>query len=83
MRLAGHVTRMGRRGGGGGKECVYALVGMPEGKRPQGPARHRQVDNIKMDLGEIGWGGMDRNYLSQEINQLRGLVNVVMNFWAP
>jgi hypothetical protein len=35
------------------------LVGMPEGKRPLGRARRRWVDNIKMDLREIGWNGMD------------------------
>jgi hypothetical protein len=35
------------------------LVGKPEGKRPQGTPRHRWVDNIKMDLREIGWGNMD------------------------
>jgi hypothetical protein len=35
------------------------LVGKPEGKRPLGRSRHRQESNIKMDLREIGWGGMD------------------------
>jgi hypothetical protein len=51
MRLAGYVTRMGE------KRNVYRLlVGKPEGKRPVGIPRHRWVDNIRMDLGEVGWG---------------------------
>ena len=54
MRLAGHVERM-REGRG-----VYrVLVGKPEGKRPLGRPRHRWEDNIKMDLQEVGCGGMD------------------------
>jgi hypothetical protein len=44
----------------GKKKGAYRLlVGKPEGKRPLGKPRHRWVDNIKMDLGEIGWGGVD------------------------
>jgi hypothetical protein len=35
------------------------LVGKPEGKRPLGRPRHRWVDNIRMDLGEVGWGDVD------------------------
>ena len=54
MRWAGHVARMGERRG------VYrVLVGKPEGKRPLGRPRHRWEDNIKMDLQEVGCGGMD------------------------
>jgi hypothetical protein len=42
------------------KRNVYRiLVGKPEGKRPLARTRRRRVDNIKMNLGEIGWGGMD------------------------
>jgi hypothetical protein len=44
----------------GEKRNAYRiLVGNPEGKRPLGRPRRRWVDNIKMDLGEIGWDGMD------------------------
>jgi hypothetical protein len=44
----------------GDKRNAYViLVAKPEGKRPMGRPRHRWVDNIRMDLGEIGWGGMD------------------------
>jgi hypothetical protein len=49
---AEYVSRMGRRG-------YRILVGKPEGKRPLGRTRRRWVDNIKMDLREIGWDGMD------------------------
>jgi len=54
MRWAGHVARMVERRG------VYmVLVGKPEGKRPLGRPRHRWEDNIKMDLQEVGCGGMN------------------------
>jgi hypothetical protein len=51
------------------------LVGKPEGKRPLGRPRHRWVDNIKMDLGQIGW--------DQDRDQWRALVNKVMNLRVP
>jgi hypothetical protein len=41
------------------KNTYRILVGKPEGKRPLGRSRRRWVDNIVMDLGEIGWDGMD------------------------
>jgi hypothetical protein len=54
MRWAGHVARMGE------KRNVYRLfVEKPKGKRPLGRPRHRWVDNIKMNLLEIGWDGVD------------------------
>jgi hypothetical protein len=52
------------------------LVGKPEGKRPMGRPRLRWVDNIKMDLGEIGWDGRDRIELAQDRDQWRALVNL-------
>jgi hypothetical protein len=55
------------------------LEGNPEGKRPLGRPRRRWVDNIKMDLGEIGWDGMDWINLVQDAGQWRALVNAVMN----
>jgi hypothetical protein len=52
------------------KSNVYGLlVGKPEGKRLLGRPRHRWVDNIKMDLGEIGWGGVDWICLAQDRDQ--------------
>jgi hypothetical protein len=55
-------------------------VGKPEGKRPVGRLRRRWVDNIKVDLREIGWDGMYWIDLAQDRNQWRALVNTVMNF---
>jgi hypothetical protein len=55
------------------------LVGEPEGKRPLERPRRRWVDNIKMDLREIGWGGMDWMDLAQNRDQWMALVNTVMN----
>jgi hypothetical protein len=54
------------------------LVGKPEGKRPLGRPRHGWVDNIRMDLREIGWGGMDWSELAQDRDQWRALVYTVM-----
>jgi hypothetical protein len=54
-------------------------VGKPEGKRTLGRLRRRWVDNIKMDLLEIGWGGVDWIGLAQDREKWRTLVNAVMN----
>jgi hypothetical protein len=63
-----------------GERNVYRiLVGKPEGKRPLRRPRSRWVDNIKMDLKEIGWDGMDRIALAQDRDRWRALVNTVMN----
>jgi hypothetical protein len=59
------------------------LVGKPEGKRPLGTSIHRCVDNIKMDLREIGWGGMNWFDLAQGRDQWRALVNTIINFAVP
>jgi hypothetical protein len=57
------------------------LVGTPEG--PLGRPRRRWVDNIKMDLREIGWGGMDSIDLAQDRDQWSAFVNTVMNLRVP
>jgi hypothetical protein len=59
------------------------LVGKPEGKRPLGRPRRRWVDNIEMDLGEIGWDGRDWIELAQDRDHWRALVNTVMNLRVP
>jgi hypothetical protein len=59
------------------------LVGKPERKRSLGRARRRWVDNIKMDLREIGWDGIDLIDLSQDRERWRALVNTVMNLGVP
>jgi hypothetical protein len=68
----------------GEKRNAYRiLVGKPEGKRRLGRPRSRWMDNIKMDLREIGWGGMDLIDLVQERDQWRALVDTVMNLRVP
>jgi hypothetical protein len=57
-------------------------VGNSEGKRPLGRQRRKWVDNNKMDLREIEWGGMDWIDLAQDRDQWRALVVTVMNFRA-
>jgi hypothetical protein len=58
-------------------------VGKPEGKRPLGRSRRRLVYNIKVDLREIGWDGMDWIDQTQDRDQWRALVNTVMNLRVP
>jgi hypothetical protein len=55
------------------------LVGRSEGRRPLGRPGRRWEDNIKMDLGEIGFGDVDRIYWAQDRDRWRALVNTVMN----
>jgi hypothetical protein len=59
------------------------LVGKPEGKRPLWRPRHRWVDNIKMDLKQVEFGGMDWTELAQDRDMWRALVNAVMNLQVP
>jgi hypothetical protein len=59
------------------------LVGNPEGNRPLGGPRRRWVDNIKMNLREIGWNDMDWIDLAQDRDQWRALVKAVMNLRVP
>jgi hypothetical protein len=54
MRCTGHVARIGKKG-----NAYRILVRKPEGKKPLGRRRRRWVDNVKMDLREIDWSGMD------------------------
>ena len=78
MRWAGHVAYMGARRG------VYrVLAGKPEGLRPFGRSRRRWEDNIKMDLQEMGCGGMYWIELAQNRDRWRTLVNAVMNLRVP
>ena len=66
-----------------GRNMYRVLVGKPEGKRPLGRPRRRWEDNIKMDLEEVGCGGMDWVDVVQDRDRWRALVNVVMNLWVP
>jgi hypothetical protein len=68
----------------GEKKNVYRLlVGKPEGKRPLRRPRRRWVDNIIMDLGEVGWSDVDWIGLAQDRDRWRALVNSVMNLRVP
>jgi hypothetical protein len=78
MRWAGHVARMGEVRG-----AYNILVGKPEGRRPLGRPRRTWEDNIKMDLGEIGFGDVDWIHLAQDRDRWRDLVNTVMNLRVP
>jgi hypothetical protein len=68
---------------GENRKAYRLLVGKPEGKRPVGRPRCRRVDNIRMDLGEVGWGNVDWIGLAQERNRWRALVNSVLNLGVP
>jgi len=78
MRWAGHVARMGERRG-----LCRVLVGKPKGKRPLGRPRRRWEDNIKMDLQEVGCGGMDFIGLAQDRDRWPALWNAVIYFRVP
>jgi len=65
---------------GGEKRCIQGFGGKPEGKRPLGRPRRRWENNIKVDLQEVGCGGVDWIELSQDRDRWWALVNVVMNF---
>ena len=68
----------------GEESGVYrVLVGKPVGRRPLGRHRRRWVDNIRMDLQEVGWGYMDWIGLAQDRDRWRTLVSAVMNLRVP
>ena len=78
MRWAGHVAHMGEEKG------VYrVLVAKPEGRGPLGRPRRRWVDNIRMDLQEVGCGYMDWIGLAQDRDRWCALVSAVMNLRVP
>jgi hypothetical protein len=65
------------------RNAYRILVGKPEGKRPLGRPRRSWVDNIKTDLREIRWDGVDWIDMGQDRNQWRALVNTVLNLRVP
>jgi hypothetical protein len=78
MTWVGHVARMGEK-----RNAYRLLVGKPERKRPLERPRRRWVDNIRMDLGEVGWGDVDWIGLAKDRNRRRALVNSVLNLRVP
>jgi hypothetical protein len=78
MKWAGHVVRMKEK-----RISYRILVRKSEGKRPPGRPRRWWMDNIKIDLREIGWDGVVWVDLAQDRDQWRALVNTVMNLRVP
>jgi hypothetical protein len=68
---------------GEGRGVYRVLMGKPEGKTPLGRPRLRWEDNIKMDLQEVGCGGVDWIDLAQDRDRWRARVNAVMNLRVP
>jgi hypothetical protein len=78
MRWAGHVAQIGEK-----RYQSKILVRKPARKRPLGRPRRRRVNNIKMDLRERGWDGVDWNDIAQDRDQWRALVKMLLNLRVP
>jgi hypothetical protein len=65
------------------RNAYRVSVRTPEANRPLGRRRHKWEDNIKMDVREIAWCGMDWIDLAQDRDQWRALVNTIMSLWVP
>jgi hypothetical protein len=68
---------------GGEEDGVYVIGGQARGKEPLGRPRRRWVDNIRMDLGEVGWGDVYWIGLALDRNRWRALVDSVLNLQVP
>jgi hypothetical protein len=73
-RWAGHVARIWKK-----RNAYRILMGNPEGKRPLGRPRRRWMNNVRMDLGEIGWDDINWVDVAQERDQWRAIVSTVLN----
>jgi hypothetical protein len=78
MKWEGHVARVGEK-----RNAYKILVGKPEGNRPLRIPRRSWVDNIKMDLREMGWDGMDWIDQAQDTEKWRAHLNTVMSLRVP
>jgi hypothetical protein len=65
------------------RNAYKILFGKSEGKRLFGRLRRKWEDNIRMDLKEIGWKGVDWMHLAHDRGQWRALANTVINIWVP
>jgi hypothetical protein len=65
------------------RNAYRLLVGKPEGRKPLGRPRRRWLDNIRMDLVEVGCGDVDWIGLAQDRDRWRALVNSVLNLGVP
>jgi hypothetical protein len=68
---------------GEGRGAYRILVGRPEGRRPLGRPRPRWEDNVKMNLQEVEWKGVDWIDMAQDRDRWRAVVNAVMNLRVP
>jgi hypothetical protein len=78
MRWACHVARLGAK-----RNDYRLFLEKPEGKRPLGRPRRRSVDNIGMELGEVGCGDVDWIGVAKDRNRWKALVNSVLNLRVP
>jgi hypothetical protein len=78
MRWTRHVALMQQK-----RNAYRLLVGMPEGKILLGRPRRGWVDNIKMDLGEVGWGGVDWIDLVADKDEYKAVINILIIFRVP
>jgi hypothetical protein len=78
MRWTGHIVRIGEN-----RNACRIKVGKLEGYGPLGKPRPRWVGNVKMDLREVGWGGMYWIDMAQDREEWRSLVNTVINLRVP
>jgi hypothetical protein len=76
--MGGECSRNGEK-----RNAYRLLVGKSEVKKPPGRPRRRWVDNIRMDLGEVGWGDVGWIGLAQDRNRWKALVNSVLNLRVP
>jgi hypothetical protein len=65
------------------RNACRLFVGKSEGRRPLGRPRYKWMDNIKMDLGEMVWGGMDLINMAKDRDRWRAIVNMILNFRVP
>jgi hypothetical protein len=78
MRWAGYVARRGEK-----RNTYRLLVGKTKGTRPLGSPRCWWVDNIRIALGEVGWGDVDWIGLAKDRNRWRAVVNSVLSLRVP
>jgi hypothetical protein len=78
MRWAGHVAQMGKN-----RDAYRLLVGKPEGKRSLRRPRRTWLDNIRIDVVEVGWGDVTCINLAQDRDRWKDLLNPVLNLRVP
>jgi hypothetical protein len=78
MKCAGHVVQMGAK-----KNTDRVLMVKPDGMRPLGRPKCTRVCNMKIDLRDIGWDGIDWIDLAEDRSQCRALVNMLIILWVP